>query len=174
MSNNLDYSDYNMDDKGTKIVFLIFAISVFVLIIYFLVYTMKKENARGERMLKSWQLRMARNGIKTLNFKLERKEYLTGDRGNAWIKLKRLYINGKIANPDTLYNRSQILYKHCNGDYYFYGYEGVDSVIWEFPPVNRYLDYKYREKRYHRVSAGPHLHGGTSLYKSVLPKCWDD
>jgi len=172
MSNNLNYSDYNIDDKGTKIVFLIFAISVFVLIIYFLVYTMKKENARGERILKSWQLRMARNGIKTLNFKLERKEYLTGNRGNAWIKLKRLYINGKIASPDTLYNRSQILYKHCNGDYYFYGYEGVDSVIWEFPPVNRYIYYNSKLDKFSGAVAYSHS-GKHNQYKNKLPQCWD-
>jgi len=132
----------------------------------------KDEGARLSRTTKSFQQRMSRNGVHSLTFVLDRKSYDTGDHGSVWSKLKRIYINGELANPDTLFCREDLLYKHC-GDYYYYGFRDCDSVIYEFPPVNRYEMYDYKEKRFKKIM-GYSLARKHSGYRHKLPKCWDD
>ena len=142
---------------------------IFPIIIALIIFIQKKEIAKQERILHAWQLEMARNGVKTLYFKLGREIYSTGEHGGAWRKLIKLYINGKIANPDTLYNRNRILTKHC-GEYYFNG-DGInDSIIWKFPPINEYLRY---DSKSHKFSIGVGSPRSIS-HKDKLPKCWDD
>ena len=127
----------NDEYKKEKRIVLIVMI-LFVLIIVTSIGN--KGNEKYHRLNIAWQEGMARNGVKSLVFTLERNEYETGDHGSSWQMLKRLYINGKLANPDTLYNGYELLYKHC-GIYYFYvrgSGSGIDSVVYEFPPKNRY------------------------------------
>ncbi len=112
---------------------------------------------------------MKNHGVNSLCFIYDRKTIDVKVHGKIWAKLKRLYINGVISDPQILFRKEEFLFKYCNS-YYFLGYINTDSVVYEFSPVNRYYEYDYSLKVLRKTQFRSHkyLHG---LYKNKLPKC---
>ncbi|HHH53061.1 MAG TPA: hypothetical protein ENK91_05335 [Bacteroidetes bacterium] len=41
-------------------------------------------------------------------------------RGYGWASVKKVYVNNKLIDPDTLYRKDLFIYKHCGAYYYIY------------------------------------------------------
>ena len=110
------------------------------------------------------------HGIYSLNLSLDRETYSTGDHGSEWAKLKRIFINGNEADPDTLYRLEEFLYKHC-GEYFFYGARHCDRAIYEFKNEDRIRLYDYISN-YFMISGLFYVNKFKhENYKDKLPKC---
>lgn len=61
----------------------------------------------------------------------------TGQHGEIWRPLKKLYINGELANSDTIPCIDSLFYKACNIKYYHIWLSDLllkDSIIYELWP----------------------------------------
>lgn len=142
---------------------------IFPALIYFMYNVMQDRLERDEIITEAWKQKFVQKGINSIYFVIDTIFYDTGYHGFAWTELKRLYINGKIANPDTLYSKEDFIYKNC-GQYYYFGTYDTDSISFEFPPKDQYLDF-YHKKRAFRGTGPGSAYLLMDEYKDKLPKC---
>jgi hypothetical protein len=122
---------------------------------------------RHNKSMSSWKKEFKINNISiVLN-----TDFIISKSSNIeiyWKKVKKVYVNNQIINPDKLYKRKDFIYQH-GGDYYILLVnKNVDSLVYKFPPINQYEEYIarknvmttkefYSKRTYHKK------------YKSVLP-----
>lgn len=145
---------------------------VFILLplaFYFIFTNVTKDSEINELKQNAWKQMIVNNGIQSLYFVTDTIYYETSFHGDVWAELKKLYVNGHIADPDTLYLKDDFLYYLC-GKYFFYGRRSTDSISYKFPPKDLYNGYLGKEISYFRSNLGSN-YDLMQTYKNKLPKC---
>lgn len=148
--------------SNIAVIFFIFPLVAFFIFKDFL-RTTEEARISGE----VWKNNFVKHGISSFTFVTDTIYYKTDYHGAAWTELKKLYINGHLANPDTLFEKKDLLIYHC-GKYFFFGSPEEDSICYEFPPKDEYKTYG----KGIFISSGFFLHADVMYqYLDDLPDC---
>jgi len=146
----------------------------FYLLNYFGGDKIKEREIRQQDWYKRWIKRFKDKGIKTISFVLDDK-YISkfNEHGSYWRRVEKVYVNNKKINPDSLYRKEDFIVRNCDNMYYYFTYDDVDSVIYQFYPAQLLLEKKTGKNSYYRENKVINKTRDNSLYKIYLPRCWD-
>ena len=174
LNNMIEYfKKYKLFIEKYKI--FIGTIGILFWIVIFIIYypeSMKKENLQ----YKEWEKSLIDLNYESLCI-ITNKDWkvVMGTHGDGWASVKRLYVNGKIINPDSLNGKEEFIIKSCNNYYYLYNSRngGEDSIIYKFKSPILYEIYNNKNMR---ISSSNRFYQKKELmkkYKLRLPRCWD-
>lgn len=130
--------------SNIAVIFFIFPLAAFFIFKDFLNIT---EEARISAEV--WKNNFVKHGISSFTFVTDTIYYETDYHGAAWTELKKLYINGHLANPDTLYEKKDLLIYHCGKYFFSEGQKKTPSVMNFLLKMN--IKLMVKEFLYHQV-----------------------
>jgi len=138
MNNKSTRSGFKINHAVGILVFFIFWLSIYLL--------MNSEYISRKRSITksySWKNKFMINDIKIISIKFDTNWVKDFSEVNPryWKKVRKIYVNNQEVPPGELYKKDDFIYEHC-GDYYtVLTKKEIDSIVYKFPPVNRYEEY---------------------------------
>ena len=117
-----------------------------ICLLCFVILFIKEEELYNKiyfKRIENWEQEFALKDIKEVDISFDNTFYNAKDPDMAryWKKVKKVYVNNQEVRPDKLYKKDDFIYEHC-GDYYtVLTKKEIDSIVYKFPPVNRYEEY---------------------------------
>ena len=121
-------------------------ISIFLVFFIMVIILLSKdscENKMNARNMQKWKTKFELNDISNIAIVLD-DNYIECEKEELlryWKKVKKIYINNQEISPDKLYRKKDFIHEHC-GDYFtVLTKKEIDSIVYKFPPVNKYEEY---------------------------------
>ncbi len=164
------------------IVLVIGFIIFFIIFIYKIVVIEPENHARfvKERIAKEKDL--IRHGIHSIAIVTNKDWKSTHERSGGWSSVKKVYVNNKPINPDSLYMKDKFIYKYCGRYYilydrsyrinlYYNPCEGIDSIVFYFADICFKEIYDTRGRIKQRLTPAFFKNSNMNELKDRLPKC---
>jgi len=126
---------------------MIYGLVVYVIVFFFFFWVLAfRDGCNRKKLAKNkmnWKQEFVLKGIKEVEISFDNTFYNAKDpdMDRYWKKVKKVYVNNQEVRPDKLYKKDDFIYEHC-GDYYtVLTKKEIDSIVYKFPPVNRYEEY---------------------------------
>lgn len=150
--------------------FSILFFTIFMIIIF------PKSEEKRTLKYKTWENTLKNLGYESIYLITDNDwNVLYNAHGNGWGSLKRIYINGKIVNVDSLQSKEEFFFNHCDKFYYLYNDRGrdggSDSIVYRFVPNILYEIYSLSGERMYISNRFYQKKRKMNKYKSELPNC---
>ncbi len=151
-------------------------IPVFITLVIWVFAILNKIELLEEREKKEriWKTEFIERKIESISIIVNQEFYeIKGRRGLGWSGVQKVYINKLSISPDSLYRKYDFFHRVCE-KYYFLSYESIgDSIVFKFPPIDRYEVYVLNNYSpyFTRTDCHPKWNLYDKKYLKYLPKC---